>query len=542
MPDLARRIAVARGDEPADLVVRGGRVFSVFTREWLDTDVAIPDGYVAGLGAYEGREVARRLRTLPRAGLRRCAHAHRVVEAPRRRVRARWSSRSGTTAVVADPHEIANVLGHGRHPLVARRVRRTAARRLRHGVFLRPGVAFESPRRPLTIGDIQALLRQRRVIGLAEMMNFPGVIAGDPAELEKLGWTAPTHVDGHAPGVRGKALQRLYRGRDPLRPRGVHVRGGPSSGARGHVGADPRGIGRAQPARLLPLSPSTAPTGCAFCTDDREPDFMSRRPHQLDGAARGREGISPEDAIVMATLNPATYHRLCDLGAIAPGYQADLLLLDDLESFRAAAGAQARPAEPSDSPGSTCPTGCARRSGYAHEPARLADFRIPWRRRARARVIGVIPAQLFTERGRREPAASNGCVVADRRATSSRSRWSSGITARDAWARARTRVGLKRGALASTVAPRRAQHRRRRRRRRDMAACATAGSPRSAAESSSSRTGRCSKSCRSRSRVCCRTAARSRYDRRSRGAARGGRQLGCMARVAVQTLASSPSR
>src|SRR5581483_5714295 len=150
---------------------------SVFTREWLDADVAICDGYVAGLGDYEGRE------TLDASGRSVVpgfvdAHMHRESLKVLEDEFARLVQPPGTTAVVADQHEIANVLGtDGVHWLL------DVCAGLPLDVYFMasscvPASAFESPRRPLTAGDLDALLRRRRVIGLAEMMNFPGVVAG----------------------------------------------------------------------------------------------------------------------------------------------------------------------------------------------------------------------------------------------------------------------------------------------------------------------------------------------------------------------------
>src|SRR5213594_2660430 len=197
--DLARRIAVARGDEPADLVVRGGRGLSVFTREWVDVDVAICDGYVAEIGEYDGRE------TIDASGryvVPGFIDAHMHLESSKLLVDefARLVLPLGTTAVVADPHEIANVLGtdgvHWLHDVCAE---------LPLDVFFMasscvPASSFESPRRALSTGDLEAMLRRRRVIGLAEMMNFPGVVSGDAKELAKLQVEGARHVDGHAPG------------------------------------------------------------------------------------------------------------------------------------------------------------------------------------------------------------------------------------------------------------------------------------------------------------------------------------------------------
>ncbi|HVM68398.1 MAG TPA: amidohydrolase family protein, partial [Gaiellaceae bacterium] len=204
--DLGRRLAVARGDEPADLVLRGGRVLSVFTREWLRCDVAVVDGVVAGLGEYEGHEVLDVSGRFVAPGLID-AHVHLETSKLVPSEFARLVLPLGTTAVVADPHELANVLGtDGVHWLV------DVCAELPLDVFFTasscvPASEYESPRRPFGVGDLQGLLRRRRVIGLAEMMNFPGVIGGDPRELEKLGVEGADHVDGHAPGVLGKALQ-----------------------------------------------------------------------------------------------------------------------------------------------------------------------------------------------------------------------------------------------------------------------------------------------------------------------------------------------
>src|SRR5687768_16547060 len=206
MNDLARRLAVARGDERADVVVRGGRVLCVFTREWLETDVAVADGYVAGLGDdYDGAD---EIDATGRYVVPGFVDAHMHLESSKLLVDefARLVLPLGTSAVVADPHEIANVLGtDGVHWLAD----------LCHGLPLDvyfmasacvPASRFESPRRALLTGDLEGLLRRRRVLGLAEMMNFPGVVAGDETELAKLRLEGATHVDGHAPGLTGKDL------------------------------------------------------------------------------------------------------------------------------------------------------------------------------------------------------------------------------------------------------------------------------------------------------------------------------------------------
>src|ERR1700675_639820 len=193
-------MAVARGDEPADLVLAGGRVLSVFTKEWLEGDVAILDGHGVGLGTYESRE---RMDVGGAYLVPGFIDTHMHIESSKLTVDefARAVLAHGTTAVVADPHEIANVLGtDGIHWLL------DSCADLPLDVFVMasssvPASAFESPHRPFTVGDIESLLRRHRTIGVAEMMNFPGVIAGDPNELAKLQIGLTDHVDGLAPGV-----------------------------------------------------------------------------------------------------------------------------------------------------------------------------------------------------------------------------------------------------------------------------------------------------------------------------------------------------
>src|SRR5215471_18943146 len=163
---LSRRLAVARGDEPADLVLSGGKVFSVFTREWMDVDVAIADGFIAGLGSYEGT------RTVDVGGayvVPGFIDGHVHIESSKLMVDqfSRAVLPHGTTAVVADPHEIANVLGtDGVHWLL------DACDRVPLDVFVMapscvPASPLESPRRPFTEGDLAGLLRRHRTIGVA---------------------------------------------------------------------------------------------------------------------------------------------------------------------------------------------------------------------------------------------------------------------------------------------------------------------------------------------------------------------------------------
>ena len=405
--DLARRLAVARGDEPADVVVRGGRVLSVFTREWLDVDVAIADGWIAGLGEYDGTEVvdARGRYVVP--GF---IDAHMHLESSKLLPDefARLVLPLGTTAVIADPHEIANVLGtDGVHWLL------DASAGIPLDVYFMasssvPASEYESPRRALTEGDLEALLRRRRVLGIAEMMNFPGVVSGDARELAKL--ALATHVDGHAPGVRGPALQAyaaagirsdheastLDEGRERLRA-GMWLLVREASAARNLR-------------TLLPLVAEYGPHRIAFCTDDREPEHIAEDGH-INAMVRDAVdvGVSPEDALVMASHNPAHYHGLDHLGAIAPGRQADLVLLGDLERFVPDLVLK-RGRSVEDVPRATVPD-------WVRHTVRIGAlgpevFRIAWSGGA-ARVIGLVPGQIITESLVEVPKHRGGEAVAD---------------------------------------------------------------------------------------------------------------------------------
>ena len=408
MEALKRRLAVARGDEPADLVVRGGRVLSVFTKEWLEADVAIVDGFVAGLGVYEGEDV---LDAAGRFVVPGFIDAHLHLETPKLMVDefARLVLPLGTTAVVADPHEIANVLGvDGVHWLL------DATADLQLDVFFMasscvPASPFESPRRALTPGDLESLMRRRRMLGLAEMMNFPGVISGSPDELAKLGLEGARHVDGHAPGVLGKQLQAyaaagirsdhealtVEEGRERIRA-GMWLLIREASMARNLKA-------------LLPLVAELGTGRMAFCTDDRDPDDIADSGH-INGMVRESvaAGIAPEDALVMASLNPAFWHGLRHHGAIAPGYLADVLVLPELTTFQPdVVLKRGRPLE--DLPNVPIPE-------WVRQSVRVAalapsDFAIPWNG-GNARAIGLIEDQVVTESLVVEPAMEGGQAVA----------------------------------------------------------------------------------------------------------------------------------
>ena len=321
-----------------DTVIEGAQVFGAFTREWLEGDVAIADGRFAGHRALRGRRAHRRQRALAQRGLHRRAHARRVVQAQPSAELARVLVARGTTTIVCDPHELANALGpEGVHWFI------DACEGLPLDVLVFapsavPASPFESPRAPLSLDDIAGILARERVIGLAEMMNYPAVIAGAPEELAKIALAAGKRIDGHAPGVGGPSLDAylatgIASDHEATVARARRSRSG--GAARGCCCARPR-------------TPATCAICCRSCASTGPSDARSapttasptsscaRATSTRCAASPSPQGISPEDALLLATLHPALCHGLPRVGAIAPGYRADCVLLDDLGSFRAA--------------------------------------------------------------------------------------------------------------------------------------------------------------------------------------------------------------
>jgi adenine deaminase len=334
--DLVRRIAVARGDEPADLILSGGRVFSVFTGEFLEADVAIVGSHVAGVGpSHEGTE---RIDVSGLMLLPGFIDGHMHLETTKLRLDefARAALPWGTTTVVLDPHEIANVFGiEGIRALLhdADEVPLDAYVMVSSCV---PASPFESSGAILTPEDIAELLRtEPRAIGLAEMMDYPGVVAGDEVAVAKVAAAGDRHIDGHAPGLSGPALNAYlaagvrsdhecttYEEALEKRRLGMWIMIRQGSAARNLEA-------------LLPLVLEHGITNCLLCTDDREPHDLQEHGHINDVVREAVAlGCPPSDAVVMATLNAARYHRLHEHGAVAPGYLADIVAVPDLVSFR----------------------------------------------------------------------------------------------------------------------------------------------------------------------------------------------------------------
>ncbi len=330
---LQRRLRAARGEIEADLVIGGGLVGNVYTGEWLRQDIAIYDGIVVGLGDYPGPRVEVPGRYVLPGFMDGHLHLESSMLTPRELARALVPL--GTTAVVADPHEIANVWGtRGLDYLLA------ASQGLPLDIFfMLPSCVPASPLGTsgarLEAADLSPYRSHPRVLGLAEVMNFPGTVAGDTQVLEKIALYPRGPIDGHAPLLSGKALN-AYRlagiGSDhectALAEAQEKLRLGFTLMIR--EGSLARNL-----ADLLPaVTPATLGRSL-LVTDDCHPEDLVERGH-LDRLLRQAVslGLDPLSALAMVTLNPAAYFGVKERGAMAPGLVADLVLVQDLQEFR----------------------------------------------------------------------------------------------------------------------------------------------------------------------------------------------------------------
>ena len=333
---LARRAAVAAGREPADLVLKNAGVVNVFTKEITVCDVAVADGYIAGLGEYSGRTEADCTGKIVCPGfIDAHMHMESVMSSPFELARAIVPR--GTTTVIADPHEIVNVCGAKAVDYLL-----DATEHLPLNVYLMlpssvPATPFETNGADFTPADMAPYLGHPRVLGLGEVMNYPAAVAGDAGVLEKvaLAQARGKLADGHAPGISGKELQAyaalgiatehecttFAEAAEKLRAGfAVLVREG---SAAKNLSTLVRGwLDSKLPAdRLL------------FCTDDKHIDDVSENGNVRHNVHLAIQlGVDPVTAVCMATYNAARVYGLRELGAVAPGYRADLVVLDDLKN------------------------------------------------------------------------------------------------------------------------------------------------------------------------------------------------------------------
>ncbi|HPZ08146.1 MAG TPA: adenine deaminase [Candidatus Eremiobacteraeota bacterium] len=416
---LQHFISVARGEEPADILLKNVRLVNVFSGEIYDTSVALYNGLIVGFGDYEAREV------VDLEGQYLCpgfidAHVHLESSMVTVSEFSRTVVPMGTTCVITDPHEIANILG-----IEGVRYIRDTSRSLPMRVYIMlpscvPATHMETSGASLTAEDLIMMFNYPRVIGLAEMMNYPGVINQVPEVLAKLEIIEKHPVDGHAPGLSGKDLAAyvvagigsdhecttVEEAKEKLQI-GMHIMIRDGTTARNLKS-------------LLPLINPYNSRRCSFCTDDRNPEDLLTEGHiNYIVKTAIKEGLDPVMAIQIATINTARYFGLYHLGAVAPGYYADLVVFDNFRDFNIKQVYQKgqKVAEDGKFLGKL-PDVKKRplRSTVNVKWLDIKDFLIPMSKDFSGncgRVIGIIPDQIITRNLVEKLSVSNGFVISD---------------------------------------------------------------------------------------------------------------------------------
>ena len=333
--NLDTTIKVATGETPADLVIKNANIINVFSEEVYQGDVAVVNGRIAGIGEnYHGKEeIDINGAYLSPSFIDGHVHLESSMMLPTEFTRAVLPS--GTTTVIADPHEISNVLG-----LQGISFMRESTYDLPLDVYMMlpscvPATDLETSGVDLNSYDLALLIDRPWVLGIAEMMNFPGVVSCDNSVLSKikLGLEKGKRIDGHAPGLSGKNLC-------------AYVGAGVTSD---HECTTPKeamekmrlgmylmvreGTVAKDLDALIPVLKDRNTRKCMFVTDDRHPNDLfehinSMIKHSVEA------GVDPISAIQMATINTAEYFKIANLGAIAPGYKADMVVLPNLKDFK----------------------------------------------------------------------------------------------------------------------------------------------------------------------------------------------------------------
>lgn len=335
---LQRRLRVAQGQEPGDLLLTGGVVVNVFTRRVQPANVVLADGWIAGVGPYDWQAAE----TLPldgRAVLPGLIDSHMHLESTLLTPAelARLIVPRGTTTTISDSHEIGNVLGVPGIDLLLE-----ISSGLPFDLFFTasscvPATQWEDAGAVLGPAEVRALLARPRVLALAEMMDVPAILRGDPWALEKVraALAAGRPADGHAPALTGQDLMAYIA---------AGIRSDHESGAveEARAKADWGMLVQVREGSVARNLDGLAPLltsgelgdDWALVTDDVLPTDLRQNGH-LDALLRRvvAAGVPPAEAVRHATLVPARHYGLTDRGAVAPGYRADLVVADDLEHF-----------------------------------------------------------------------------------------------------------------------------------------------------------------------------------------------------------------
>jgi adenine deaminase len=455
---LEKLIRVARGEEPADLLLANCQLVNVYTGEIYRADVAIAGRWIAAIGpGYLAHE------TIDLEGSYLCpgfinAHVHVESSMVIPTEYARAVVPHGTTSAVSDPHEIANVCGLAGVHYMLQLGALAPMTIYANAPSCVPATAMSTAGASLDARDLESLRDHPRVPGLAEMMNFPGVLHAAPDVLAKIEAFAGRPIDGHAPGLSGRDLNAYVAagiGSDHECVTGDEAIEKLRLGMRVLIreGSTARNLAALLPAAAV--SPSAA-RRCSFCTDDRHPaDLLDEGDIDVLVRQAIAAGMGPVTAIQMATLNTAEWFRLWDRGAIAPGKRADLIAFSDLYDLHAEqvfvggrlvarSGAMALPRQPVEVDESAV-------RNTVHLEAGGIDLRVP-ARAGRIRVIGAISDQVVTEHLLMDPTLDRDEAVSDpsrdvlKMAVVERHRGTGNVGLGFVKG-----IGLQRGAIATTV-------------------------------------------------------------------------------------------
>ncbi len=409
-------IKVARGEILPDRLLKGAQIVNTLSGEVYPANVAIFRDKIAGIGDYEGKEIIELNGGYLVPGLID-AHVHIESSMVAPTQYARGVLPHGTTAVFADPHEIANVMGKEGVRLMLE-----LSEGLPLSVFVMvpscvPATDMETAGGALSADDIAELLKEDRTVGLAEMMNFPGVLFGVPDVLAKLDTAKGKVIDGHAPGLSGKDLEAYIgvgigsdhecttaeEAIEKLRA-GMYIMIREGTGARNLEA-------------LLPIVTPENYRRIAFASDDLHPPELLHRGHIDYMVRRAIElGIPPIAAIRMGSLNSAEYFRQYNLGAIAPGKTANIIWTPSLDNFdvqKVWAKGELVAEEGKIIPGVISDKKFAPPQTMNSAPFDSDSFKILAESGARAHIIGLIPGQIVTEHLVEELKVENGQAVSD---------------------------------------------------------------------------------------------------------------------------------
>ncbi len=412
----ARLIAVARGDQPADLILANGRVVNTFTGEVISGNVAICGDRVAGVGDY-----SKARQTVDVSGRYLApgfidGHVHLESSMLDVGQYAQAVVSRGTSAIVTDLHEIANVCG-----LAGMRYVLDCVRKLPLDLFLMapscvPATHLETSGASISPEDIRQILRWRETIGLGEVMNFPGVIHSDATVLRKIALSQGKIIDGHAPGVRGKDLDAYIAAGIGSDHESVALEEAREKLEKGMFVMIREGSSEKNLEALLPLVTDKTYNRCLFVVDDRSA-YDLLHDGDIDAVVRKaiKLGLEPVRAIQMATINAAAYFRLDGLGAIAPGRFANILVLDDLNNLSVKAvfyrgrpvAREGKPLFPPPQADNRAVTGTVNIKPFDAGKLRLtaASEELP--------VIEVIPGQIVTRKRYLKVKTVDGQVIPD---------------------------------------------------------------------------------------------------------------------------------